>query len=128
MLGDQKFLSSLHSQEISKNNYNYKHLIVTSVLSTAYGIILTRKIEAGHKNLEVEERAWFRAGRLTVVHLYCVIEIVENNAINYPGDPFAIWDFKNAFDNVPHTKLLKALKITNINFNLITTVQQKLYW
>jgi len=116
-------MSTIHKKGSREECDNYRGTSVQRSMARVYGKILTKKNEKEYSDFESEEQAGFRAGRSTVDHLFCFIQVIEKKTAFQAGNTLTICGPKKAYDNIPQSEVWEALERTNINVNLIKAIK-----
>jgi len=73
-------IMSIHKKGDKRECENYRGISVTNTFSRIYGRIFAKLVELEHKNMEMEERARFRAGRSCIDNIFCITQMIEKES------------------------------------------------
>jgi len=117
-------ITSIFEHSERKNCDNYRAISVTSTFSRLFGRIVRDLIETEYSDKEAEEQAGFRAVRSCNDNTFVLKHFIEKQLSVGKEVHLLFIDLKKAFDNIPLTKLWKALEETRIIYTLIETVKE----
>jgi hypothetical protein len=93
----QLFIKKGKKEEYEK----YRGIRVLNIFSRLYGKIIKYFLEQELIQLETEEQAGFRAGRSTIVHVFCLKQLIEKKmSVDQPLHLLFL-DLEKAYDSVP---------------------------
>jgi len=72
-------ISVFHKKGKKDEYENYIGITVLNIFSGLYGKIIKYFLEQEFFRIETEEQAGFRAGRSTVDHIFCLIQLIEKD-------------------------------------------------
>ena len=70
-------ITSIHKKGDKRKCKNYRGMSVRSTLSRIYGRILAKLVQLEQKNMEIEEKAGFRAARSCIDNIFYRTQMIE---------------------------------------------------
>jgi hypothetical protein len=108
-----------------KNVFNYRPIVLVSVLSKLFTSILTDRLLSWSEDEDtlIDNQFGFRSGKSTIDAIFTIQGIISHQLENKEKRFCAFVDFRNAFDKVDRKILMCKLMKNGINSKFVSIVK-----